>query len=532
MFKNYKSKLYNIKGGSEVKVDERSVDLGLELQEDSSVKVKLTSVEEDEKVATVEEDKKVATVEEDKKVALIKACLKRIKEKYALVNLAGQLPSSEQSTPKGPEEGKDDEDDSLSGAEESNEEHKQSAPGAGSKPLPKQSSSQSPVVELSSSESSHNLSFEVSQLPDLTSKKTTNTTIGFVNDTKVKCYLNSFIQLLYLNQDFVHKILTDNTNTSEIFKVLRYLILGLYNDHKLPNIEQAQNKLINHLRFPAKEQQDNSELANRLYADQELSIFFASFKFYIKVSLSCDEKLSKPDNTYAVSFFCVLPSDQSSSIQKLLDNEQAIEPMPKANALRRCEEISYGYKRQNFLPQNNHFLIFIRRKYYNKQKKIYYKYKTDITDLGTIRINKLLFKLKGCIIHSGSAKGGHYKCYSLSDDSIIEYNDDIVTNHKKKDFEMIMNTFEKEGTFLLYETTDPITKIKPVYKMVGDKLQTEDHFTHIKYETPEATTTTAAESDVEESDVEKSEKKYIKYNDKYLKYKTKYLELKEKISNY
>lgn len=548
MFKNYKSKLYNIKGGAVPNL----VDLKLDAIGDGTVSVKITPASEQ----PVSEQ----AVMSDQMQERIRACLLKIRQKYAKAREEGDEGD-------GGDDG-DGGDESEPGADEGSK--KNPAPGAGANPGSQPpapapdvlqpsvpgagAGSQPPPSPAPAPESHPSQMGQSSSVPERL--------FGFSNN-KYKCYFNAILQLLYTNEQFVTDILSHEGRNDDVY----YNMQQLFNKLKTKTNDgsQALQEAIAFEFFGRQiGHEDALEVLNLLVGSNMnfAEIYHDHFSYIDEHTAICTNPQYTGDSIYQIKPFLVLQISDSDTVQNLINQYKNQFNPTKDYRLPSAVKCQHLIERKVFKFINNYLIIQLRRtadKDLNASRLRRFNVVVD----NIITIDGIRLTLAGIIIHEGEGiDGGHYVFINKINGHT--YNDATVTKENLYNNERIINS---NAFVLLYkrETVTAISEnVKRIFLNLGkiegnkkidhkiikhlfdadadqasadvaDLIASSHQSTATAAASGSRPTATAASVATEFESAEPTDAtgtKYIKYNDKYLKYKTKYLALKEKILNH
>ena len=265
-----------------------------------------------------------------------------------------------------------------------------------------------------------------------------------LNNTGNTCYLNSGLQMLIQNVDFL-KIILENHDKSENLKTMSNFIKEYYisSDYSITPDKIKEMVSKNNNIFYSHEQQDAGEfiiyLMDILNTDlnKNLNILFdITTETIIKCKLRVC--LKKSISKYKSPFLILPIKDECLTLDNCYQEFKIHEKLEDDNMYfcENCKEKRIASKYSNVIEWSNNLIILLKRFENNKGRLS--KNNKNIE----IPINwKHNFTIKGAIIHSGGINGGHYIYISrnLKDDSWSMCDDSSISSIPKERVQNYLN---------------------------------------------------------------------------------------------
>jgi len=320
-----------------------------------------------------------------------------------------------------------------------------------------------------------------------------------INNKINGCYMNATIQLLNdiptlrnlllnkLNQNIIDELKptsdckTEQRNNKEIIDVKKDAIQALQvifnkikkSEGKTISVIPEYNKLLaSGPSLQSGKQEDAAELYRKLIeaficfeTNTDIKSYLDSINFYIIEKFTCEGKLDNPvisdrfltlgkldiSKLDPLKTLDISPNNESSTIQNLINEYLKVETLGEGNNLLQiCGDGSSESRgktlsktQEIIIPETLDTLIITLKRFDNILKKI----STQITPDNIITINKVNFKLKGCIRHHGTTlKSGHYTYVAFDEngkEAFIMDDTQVLTNDTRDT--------SKDGYIYLYE---------------------------------------------------------------------------------
>ena len=269
-------------------------------------------------------------------------------------------------------------------------------------------------------------------------------TIKGLNNIGNTCYLNSGLQMLILNIDFL-KIILENHDKSENLKVMSNFIKEYYisKDYSItPNkIKEMVGNQNNN--FNSNDQQDAGEFIIYLIdiIDNDLKNNLSNlFNITTETTIKCKFRTClKKSITINKTPFLILPINAKCiTLDDCYQEFKVHEKLEDTNMYfcENCKTKRIASRRLNVIEWENNLIIWLKR--FDNNKGRLFKNNKEIEIPINWRHN---FTIKGAIIHSGGINGGHYIYINrnLLDNSWTMCNDSSISAIPKEHVQNYLN---------------------------------------------------------------------------------------------
>ena len=293
---------------------------------------------------------------------------------------------------------------------------------------------------------------------DVILKKIVKHKLGFKNLNNT-CYLNSCLQFLTHNYDFLRCVLWKiihlmNSNVAKIknatiamsfCRLLFFIYAGKNNGYIRRLLESIlyffiyknvkDGNYFNNYKYETfnyKEQGDIRDFLSLFFDDLEKELDIELFSVFLCINKNClyipNEGWRKKDNK---DYVLILDVNNKNNNLNTMIKEINNKPEVIKDFVNKGQKVEIT--RQTFYEQKTkNFLIYLKRYYFDQFSENQKKIESDINfdeviEIGDTETDRKKYEIMSIIVHSGDCDGGHYICYVKIDGEWYLFDDSNTT---------------------------------------------------------------------------------------------------------